>query len=56
VFSSIGVIMNGGFAIFMYATSYIAELVSNFSIIFSCGILLSIIGVSGYFFTRKITI
>lgn len=53
VFSLMGIIMNGGFILFMFLSSILAEHVDRMWIILACGFILSFVGVIGYVFSKR---
>ena len=53
VFSSIGIIMNVGFMLFMFAGSILAEHIGRLLVIVNCGIILIAIGCLGYILNRR---
>lgn len=53
VFSSIGVIMNIGFILFMFSASYLAGKISRYWVIMLCGMLLVAIGAAGMVVDKK---
>lgn len=53
IFSSIGIIMNSGFIIFMFCASFMAEYIGRLLVILLCGFGFFMIGIIGYFLNRK---
>jgi MFS family permease len=53
VFSLMGIIMNGGFILFMFLSSILAEHVDRMWIIIACGFIFSLVGVIGYVFSKR---
>ena len=53
IFSTIGIIMNGGFLIFMFLSSLAAEFVNTFWVIIACSFAFSLVGIIGYLMNRK---
>ncbi len=53
VFSLMGIIMNGGFIVFMFLSSILAEHVDRMWIILACGFIFSFVGVIGYVFSKR---
>jgi len=53
VFSSIGIIMNLGFLIFMLLSSFLAERIDRMWVIIMCGSAVSLVGIVGYIVNKK---
>ncbi len=53
VFSLMGIIMNGGFILFMFLSSILAEHIDRMWIIIACGFIFSFVGVIGYVFSKR---
>ena len=53
IFSSIGIVMNVGLIVFMFAASSLAEIVGKIWILLSCGIIFGVFGLFGLIFKRR---
>jgi len=53
IFSSIGIIMNMGFIIFMFISSFLAERIDKLWVIVACGFVVSMVGAVGCVLNKK---